>query len=172
MSKTLNGRLLPGILIGILTAGAALLVCTYGAAFRWAANAGVILGLDLVPSGFRSPAPAWPFTLATGVLVAAAVLLLMRLQSEPLRTGALVSSAVVALVGLLAALGTAYFVDDPVQDQSAWQRFSTFLSQSEAIVVFTAITVLVAMAAMSRSDPESDDDGTVSEELVSRSGTV
>jgi len=45
---------------------------------------------------------------------------------------------------LLAALATVHLTADVVQDQTAWQRFSAFLVQSEGMVVFTALAVLIA----------------------------
>lgn len=139
------------MLVGALTTGAVLLLCTYCAAFRWAVNTGVVLGLDLLPSGFRTPGPTWPFTVAAGLLVAVAILILLRLQSPSLRAGALLSAATVAVLGLIAALVTAHFADNLVEDQPAWLRVATFLSQSEALVVFAAIMTLLATGAVSRN---------------------
>ena len=132
-----------------------LFVGIYGAAYKWAAYTGVSLGLDLLPSGFRSPTPTWPFTLVSGILAATAILLLLNLRSQPLRTTAIRTAAIVALAGFLAAIVTIYFVDDLVQDQSGWQRICTFMSQSEAVVVFTAIMSLVASASLARREASS-----------------
>lgn len=148
----MGSGVLHGVLLGGFAALAVLLIGTYGAALRWGAGAGVILGPDLLPVGFRSPTATWPFTLATGILVATAVLLMLRLSKEPLRAAAHVSSAIAALVGLVTTLVASYFAEGLVQEQPAWQRISSFLSGSESVVVFTVIMVCVSMSRVGRGD--------------------
>gem|GEM_PF-5793917 len=123
------------------------LVCVYGNALSWAANAGVVLGFDLMPDGFRSQVSSWPFDVATGVFVGAASLGMWS-YGRRFGGGAIVASGAVATAGLAFAITITVMGDMESFSQTSWQRFALFAAESPALAVFSTTLIVLSIGSI------------------------
>lgn len=130
------------------------LVCVYGAALGWAASNGVILGLDLVPNGFRSRSSPWPFSLSAGLLVAAAALWLESFGRGP-RGAAIIAGASVGSGAVVGAIAITMASHPGLASQAPWQRLASFAAESPILAMYSAIMLLVAMSPARTRSPSS-----------------
>lgn len=132
-----------GAVIGVLIAVLMAIASMYTQAFAWGANNGVLLDVAFTPLAFPAPAPAWTFSLASGLLVAACVTWLIQRQGRYHRTRRRWAGYTGAALLLLAiAIQIASPHGWSLDVLTVWQRAAFFLTSSGAYIALVAILVL------------------------------
>lgn len=146
-ARALGKSRIQSTLVGVLLMAAIAGVSLYAEAFSWAANNGVLLNLALAPLAYPAPAPAWTFSVASGLLVAVCASWLLRGRAAhqyARRRAAGVTGAVLLVIAL------AVQITSPpgwsLDVLNAGQRGAFFLTSSTAFIALAAILLLAPPA--------------------------
>lgn len=147
MSEATSRSLVGDVLVGLLLSAMVVLVSGYAAAFSWASEIGVILALDLSPSGFRSSSSGWYFAAAEGVIIAVLIALLLVGNRAPIYIG--------AATGAVVCLFVAVILRDRAGETSnfGW-GFLPYVADSASVYIFATIAALSAF--FFRATPATD----------------
>lgn len=127
----------------------AVLIALYSSAMIWGARTGVLVGVDLAAISYRSVTPAWPIAVSAGVLIACLVVAMTTVPRVERRTTYGVAG-VTGLAVLVAAILIRQTAPDTLVEQELWQRAGWFLSESDLLPVFTAVSVIAFFLARGR----------------------
>lgn len=127
----------------------AVLIALYSSAMVWGARTGVLIGVDLAAISYRSVAPAWPITVSAGVLIACLVVAMTTVPRVERRTTYGVAGVTGSAV-LVAAILIRQTAPRALVEQELWQRAGWFLSESDLLPVFAAVSVIAYFLARAR----------------------